>query len=260
MLWRLIVFLLLTVTLILAPLKLAFGRNLVLGSLAYLLSASVVCWFMTQVFDRRPFASLGLAIYRGLEREILMGISMGLIMGFSHYGGLHFLGIQPLEFIRSEPLAKASMNFVLIFTAVAGEEMLTRGYLLQTLLTRCSSAVAVVLNSVIFAMMHFPAQSGIEMVGTFVFGAVLSLSYLKTKSLWFSIGFHTAWNFWGMQIAVSAISRGVVHPELAVNLSYVFWMLVSLWIIMILPFTPHSKAQKLWEIYIQSRSRCRELG
>ncbi|MEM4407037.1 MAG: type II CAAX endopeptidase family protein [Candidatus Methanomethylicaceae archaeon] len=251
MMRRLSVFLLLTGVLV-VTLRLAFGKNLAWGSLVFLLFASAVCWLMVRFFDRRPLSSLGLSLYRGLEREILAGIALGAILGFAHYGTLHILGIQPIAATHSVSLGKALAMFGILFVTATGEEMLFRGYLLQTLLQRWGHVPAIVFSSAAFAMMHYFTQSWLEMCGTLTFGAMLSVACLRTRSLWLSIGVHTAWNLTGMYVAAGAVFSGAISNEFAVDSSYIFWMLVGLLIMIVLPLSSNRKAQELWETYIQT--------
>lgn len=67
--------------------------------------------------------------------------------------------------------------FLIIILAPILEELIFRGFLLNRWKEKYGSAKAIVLSSLIFGLLH------VEILGGVVFGALLCLIYLKTKSL-----------------------------------------------------------------------------
>ncbi|HKQ99410.1 MAG TPA: CPBP family intramembrane glutamic endopeptidase, partial [Pyrinomonadaceae bacterium] len=104
--------------------------------------------------------------------------------------------------------------------AAAGEEAIFRGYPLQTMARSHMAWVAVVITSVIFSWGHLENPNvvrGFTFANTAIAGVWLAVAYLKTRSLWFPLGIHWAWN-WTMGavlgLPVSGIERLTPEPLL----------------------------------------------
>jgi hypothetical protein len=101
-------------------------------------------------------------------------------------------------------LSKASMTAMAVSAfgmtlAAAGEEVMMRGYILQELMSKFSTPVAVVVSSVLFAGLHGAQMAGSPMMpvaalNIFLASVMLSLAYLATRTLWLPIGLHAGWN------------------------------------------------------------------
>jgi hypothetical protein len=85
----------------------------------------------------------------------------------------------------------------IVATAAMAEEVVFRGYPFQSLAQAAGPVAAVVVTSALFGASHFlnPHFSWIAVVNTFIIGVLLSVAYLRTRSLWLSWGVHFAWNF-----------------------------------------------------------------
>lgn len=81
----------------------------------------------------------------------------------------------------------ALATFILVIIAPIVEEILFRGFLLQTFLARFTPWVASVVTAGFFAVIHFEFQS----IGIIIFLAlVLNWIFMRTRSIWPCIGFH----------------------------------------------------------------------
>jgi len=78
---------------------------------------------------------------------------------------------------------------LLVIIAPIAEELYFRGYLLNRLNNKFNTIIAVLLPSFLFALLH------VELLGAFIFAALLSLIYLKTKSIYGPIIIHMSNNF-----------------------------------------------------------------
>lgn len=105
--------------------------------------------------------------------------------------------------------------------AAAGEEVMLRGYVLQELMGKFSTAASVVVSSLFFTLLHANALIGNEMAAVgalniFLASVLLSLAYLATRTLWLPIGIHAGWNFvqgplLGINVSGAEIGAGW-HP------------------------------------------------
>lgn len=130
----------------------------------------------------------------------------GLAVGFCSILLLYGLGLVT-GLIRFAPASSGIFGF---FSALLGafgmtlawvmlEEILFRGYLLQTLLTDMPPWLAALIASFLYAQIHLirPGQSNVllPLAGFFLAGLVLSYSYLLTENLFLPIGLHGSWCF-----------------------------------------------------------------
>ena len=68
----------------------------------------------------------------------------------------------------------------------------------MTMIASCYSVtVAVMANSIVFAILHIFNPSGITvlaLINLFLYGVLASLMFLYSKNIWLCAGFHTVWN------------------------------------------------------------------
>jgi membrane protease YdiL (CAAX protease family) len=71
-----------------------------------------------------------------------------------------------------------------------------RGYPFQRLEEATGAAGAIVVFSVLFALVHLsnPGASRLGLLNTVLIGMVLAIAYLRTRALWLCWGIHFGWN------------------------------------------------------------------
>jgi len=87
---------------------------------------------------------------------------------------------------------------VLFIVGALAEEAMFRGYPLQTLTRAKLAWLGILLTSLPFALVHLNnpnVAAGFTFINTALAGLWLALAYLKTRSLWFPLGVHWAWNW-----------------------------------------------------------------
>src|SRR5205085_10431659 len=88
---------------------------------------------------------------------------------------------------------------LLVFVfAGAAEELLFRGYPLQTVRRANLAWLGIFLTSVPFAAVHLNnshAVAGFTFINTALAGVWLAVAYLRTRSLWLPLGLHWSWNW-----------------------------------------------------------------
>src|SRR6185295_17603482 len=140
--------------------------------------------------------------HAGWVRDLLVGsvigiASLALATAIATAGGglsFKFSGRAAL-FQVAETLLFSGILFIV---AALAEEALFRGYPLQTLTRSGLVWLAVLLTSVPFAAVHLRnpnAAAGFTFINTALAGVWLAIAYLRTRSLWFPLGVHWAWNW-----------------------------------------------------------------
>jgi membrane protease YdiL (CAAX protease family) len=169
--------------------------------LVLLSSALLAGWMCNRWLEGLPWRALGLAFHTGWLRDLLLGSVIGgaslviatLVAVVA--GGLRF-GFSSKEFLFSI-LQSLSATALLFIVAALAEEAMFRGYPLQTLSRAGLIWLAVALTSVPFGIIHLqnPNATAFASTNTALAGVWLGIAYLRTRSLWFPLGVHWAWNW-----------------------------------------------------------------
>jgi len=181
--------------------------------------------------DKLSFESLGLKLNIQTLFDILAGIGITFLqMGFIYIlmlglGWLTFEGFawefDPINVVITSVLT----TFVVFIFVGWNEELLSRGYHLQTIASGTNLFWGVVISSAVFGLLHLgnPNATWVSAAGIFFAGVFLAYGYIRTKQLWLPIGLHIGWNFFegvvfGFPVSgldIYALTRIQVHgPEL----------------------------------------------
>lgn len=186
--------------------------------------ATILGWGCGKLFEDLPPRALGWGFHRGWLRDWLKGSLVGAlslvlaILIAVPFGGFifHFNAAATLS-ASGKTLLVSGLIFIL---AAAAEEAMFRGYPLQTMTRSGLSWLAIALTSVIFSAGHLNNPNVVPyftFINTSLAGVWLAIAYLRTRSLWFPLGVHWAWN-WMMGavvgLPVSGIERLTPNPLL----------------------------------------------
>ena len=153
--------------------------------------------------DKRSFESLGLKLDQRTLLDILAGIGITFVqMGFIYIvmlglGWLTFEGFA-WQFDPISVVLTSVLTFFVVFIFVGwNEELLSRGYHLQTIASGINLFWGVVISSAVFGLLHLgnPNATWVSAAGIFFAGVYLAYGYIRTRQLWLSIGLHIGWNF-----------------------------------------------------------------
>lgn len=189
--------------------------------------------FTTSIFlarrflDKQSIESLGLKINWQALFDLLAGIGvtfiqMGLIyVVMRSLGWLTFKGfawdVDPLGQVIGNTL-----TFLFVFILVGwNEELLSRGYHLQTLASGFNLFWGVIISSTVFGFLHIfnPGSSWVAVLGITVAGFYFAFAYLHTKQLWLPIGLHIGWNFFEGVVFGFPVSGLDIYPLLRINVT-----------------------------------------
>lgn len=181
--------------------------------------------------DKRSFESLGLRLNRQALFDVLAGTGITFLqMGFIYLlmlglGWLTFEGFA-WEFDPINVVVVSVLTAFIVFIFVGwNEELLSRGYHLQTIASGTNLFWGVVISSAVFGLLHLgnPNATWVSAAGIFFAGVYLAYAYIRTKQLWLPIGLHIGWNFFegvvfGFPVSgldIYALTRIQVHgPEI----------------------------------------------
>jgi len=172
--------------------------------------------------DRRPISLLGLGFSGSWQRDFWIGMIIGagmlsVTLGVLWAGDWMVLSVNDLTLALLGALSKAMLLF---FVAALMEELMLRGYIFQAFIEGSRVWIAVIFLSSIFSLAHLdnPDSTIPSSFNIFLAGVLLSVCYLKTRSLWLPTGLHLGWNwmqasFWGMGVSGFHVKWSVFTAE-----------------------------------------------
>jgi len=193
---------------------------LLLASIGETFAITISVFLARRYLDKLPIESLGLKLNRQALFDLLTGIGitflqMGLI--FWLMLGLNWLTFNGFawEFDPLSVVVKNTLLFFVIFTLVGwNEELLSRGYHLQTIASGLNLFWGVMISSAVFGLLHLgnPNSTVVSVVGIFLAGVFFAYAYIRTKQLWLPIGLHLGWNFFEGVVFGFPVSGLDIYP------------------------------------------------
>ncbi len=163
--------------------------------------APFVLWGVANL-QQQPFSVYGLVWDLHFLGSVLGGLGIAVLGLLILYGLLKILG-----WLVWKPEQKSAFLATLLPTLGVAlwismiEELVFRGFLLNQLQRDYSLAIAAVISSVIFAMLHLVwegKEALPQLVGLWLLGMILVLArWLDSNSLGLAIGLHAGW-VWGI--------------------------------------------------------------
>ncbi len=176
------------------------GASLLINAVFGLVPALILGWLCGKYLEALPFRALGAWFTRFWLQHFVLGCVIGAItvciavVIAAAFGSLRF----SLSTVESSAIGRSLLASLAIFAvAAAFEEVLFRGYLLQTFARSGLAWFAIVITSVFFGLVHLgnPNAGYISTANTMLAGIWFGVAYMKTRDLWFVWGLHFVWNW-----------------------------------------------------------------
>jgi len=197
---------------ILGPVLASFGNKpvaiFVVSSLIGLIPALLIGWLCGKYLEGFPFRALGAWFTGGWFVHLALGILIGTVTLLLAVGIASLFGDLDFSLNTADPSAIKSTlisSLVVFAFAAAFEEVLFRGYILQTFARSGLAWLAILMTSVFFGAVHLgnPNAGYLSSFNTALAGVWFGIAYLKTRDLWFVWGMHLMWNW--MQGAIFGV-------------------------------------------------------
>ncbi len=201
------------------------GGSLILQQVLNFIIITGSVYIARRWLDKRSFESLGLKLDGHTLIDILTGIGITFVqMGFIYVamfalGWLTFQGFA-WEFDPISVVVTSVLGTFVAFVLVGwNEELLSRGYHLQTIASGLNLFWGVVISSAVFGLLHLgnPNATWVSAAGIFFAGLYLAYGYIRTKQLWLSIGLHIGWNFFEGVVFGFPVSGLDIYPLLRIK-------------------------------------------
>lgn len=208
-----------------------------LGAGFGLCSVLVLLW--AWLFERRGPAALGLNAKGPLRfvRGYLIGLAflstvIGVIWAAGGYvvEGVGAFGTAAV----GATLAPIGVLMLAFIVQGSSEELLFRGWLMQLIASRHGLWIAVIANSVLFALAHAgnitPSNElYVGLANVLLFGLFISLYAVREGSLWGVCGWHAAWNWllglgFGLEVSGQVVGAVPLVADLTGKAGAPWWL------------------------------------
>lgn len=162
-------------------------------------STIAVVFLWVRFKEQRPISSIGFRGSRGVAK-LLLGIVLGIVMFLVPTGLLLLTGqyrVVPTPSGSTGGLGALPLVVALVLVWIvqaSAEEVVMRGYLLQTHALQLPGWLAIAITSVGFAVAHLGAGP-IALVNIALVACFWSFLSLRQGSIWLACGMHAGWNF-----------------------------------------------------------------
>ena len=170
---------------------------LALNEIALFVPAVVAMALTIRFVDHRPLRTFGIGLIPGWRRHLVSGSVLAVGMLAVLVAGSKVLGTLNIRWTGSNaPGSTLLATFAVLLLAALNEELVFRGFPLQILIDGLGEWPGMIAMSALFGAMHLsnPNSSALGTLNTIIAGILLSLAYVRTRSLWMSYGLHIGWN------------------------------------------------------------------
>lgn len=174
--------------------------------------------------DNLSFATVGLQfnnVFRNLMRGAIYAIG---ILGLS-FCILCLIGAIQIEAVQFEPISL--LGYLLLFLLAAlVEELAVRGYMIPLIAKDFHFMVAILLSSLVFAVLHIANAhfTWLSFANIFLGGYLLGLIFYKKQELYTPLGLHWIWNYFQGNILGFGVSGFQVESVLSISQNGSDWL------------------------------------
>jgi membrane protease YdiL (CAAX protease family) len=189
---------------------------LALNDVALFVAAVVAMALTIRFVDHRPLKTFGIGLMPGWKRRLAFGtlLSAGMLAVLT--AGSAAIGTVQIHWTGNRfPGTTLLAALILLLPAALNEELIFRGFPLQILIDGLGEWPGIIAMSTLFGAMHMNNQnwSALGILNTIIAGVLLSVAYVRTRSLWTSYAIHVGWNV-GLGYVLGFALSGFELPSL----------------------------------------------
>lgn len=157
----------------------------------------VATWLTARFVDHRPLETFGIGMVPHWRRDAIFGTAVAVAMLGVVMAGCYAFGFVHMNWTGGRvAVSTLLLTFATLVVGVVNEELLFRGLPLRVLAEGTGFWPAILIMSSLFGAAHLtnPNASLLGAVNTVVAGVLLSMAYLRTRSLWMPAAIHLVWN------------------------------------------------------------------
>jgi len=189
---------------------------LALNGITLFVPAVGAMWLTARFMDHRPLRAFGIGFVPRWQHHFLFGIAVAAGMLLVLVGGCYAFGYVSMHWTGrqvSPDVLLATCSALLL--AALNEELVFRGFPLQLLIEGIGEWPGMIAMSALFGALHLnnPNASFLGIVNTILAGILMSLAYVRTRSLWMPYAIHAGWNL-GLGFVFGFPLSGIDIPSL----------------------------------------------
>jgi membrane protease YdiL (CAAX protease family) len=168
-----------------------------LNAIALFVPAVAAMLLTVRFTDHRPLRTFGIGFLPNWRSNVLYGLSVSAGMLGLVIAGCYAFGYVSMHWTGNKvPAGTLFATFNVLVLSALNEELVFRGFPLQVLIEGVGEWPAIVGFSALFGAIHLnnPNATYLGTLNTVVAGILLSLAYIRTRSLWTSYALHVGWN------------------------------------------------------------------
>ena len=180
-----------------------------------------IVWFWLWLLEKRGLASVGMGL-KGALRNYLRGLLIGLMMFGGAVAVMSVLGYTEIENpFNGASVATAFMVLIGWIVQGAGEEVVTRGFLLQIFGRTTNTITGILVSAGVFTAFHaLNANTGwLPFLNLFLFGVFAALYTLWEGGLWGIFAIHSIWNWAQGNLFGFEVSGNVIESAIILDLA-----------------------------------------
>lgn len=190
--------------------------GLLLSKIIETIVVFITIFILLKGFDNKSIRNIGF----NSIKDNLRGLVFGMVLGVVSMAIIFFILLISKNIILSNSLVKPNftkdilIGIPLFILVAISEEIMCRGYILNTINQLRKPWLAAILSSAIFAALHLgnPNVKVVGVLNIFLVGVLFAYMYIRTGSLWMPIGYHFTWNYFQGNIFGFPVS-GLIQSE-----------------------------------------------
>jgi len=170
---------------------------LALNDIVLFVPAVAAMWLTITFIDHRPFRAFGIGLVPRWRRDFVFGLGIAAGMLTVAIAGCYAFGYVTMHWTGGQVSPGVLLaTFSVLVVAALNEELIFRGFPLQLLIDGLGEWPAMIGLSILFGALHLnnPNATILGTLNTIVAGILLSLAYVRTRSLWLPYAIHVGWN------------------------------------------------------------------
>ena len=160
-----------------------------------LISGTVAAVIAHHYIFKRPLAGLGFTPDRAI---FYFGLGWLWSLGLVLPGFLILWSLGQIQLLPADWNWYYFTGFIVFFIIQsAGEEVITRAYLIPMIENRFNTLAALVVSASVFALLHLGNEhfTWIGFLNILAGGALMALFFIRFRNIWVCTGLHAGWNF-----------------------------------------------------------------
>lgn len=158
--------------------------------------ATALAFFVCLCIERRKSASMGFR-KRKMLPHYLTGLLTGGVMMSAVVGAMKLFGIAEIKTVPNADPGLIALFFLGYILQGMSEEVIFRGYLMNSIGSRTKTWIAVLISSVAFAAAHLgnPGVTPLAFINLVLFAVFAASYFILFDDIWGVCAIHSIWNF-----------------------------------------------------------------